>query len=603
MDDLNILENVKYYADSGIKIFPVKLNSKGNINKEKNINNQLLKSWSREASSDINAVTSWWTKWPKANVCICGGSQLDGGKLIIIDVDTKKGKSGLESIEKYGENLPDTAKAVTPSGGYHLYYLVANDYKHANNRDLYPGIDIRYDGGYVVAPPSSINGKYYKWANNKPIAIADDAVYRFLDGPKGNKGQESLHIGEVIEDGCRDDTLFKLACSLQAKGLSDEAIIHAVWEENKTKCVPPYDFEYVKAKVESALKYQKGTSSYIEQPKAYNLDVTSMDEVEEKPAEWLIYGHVPKGQITMVTGDGGVGKTALWCNIAAAISNGKLCFFEDCAILDRTPQKVMFFSSEDDPRYTLKRRLRLNGANMANIITVPLSDDRFSDIKFNGPLLDQLIEKYKPALIIFDPLQSFIPPNVNMGYRNAMRDVLNPLIGLGEKYGTSFMIMSHTNKRENASGRSRMSDSSDIWDIARSVLIVGNTGDDNIRYMSHEKCNYGALQDTVLFTVDDGIPEFKGISKLKDCDYMSSKSYSRKGASSRDEAKDFILDYLKDGDKEANDLNEMAIAMSISKKTLERAKAELKKEGLIEIKRTGSPKSEGGQKTIISLSL
>ena len=54
---------------------------------------------------------------------------------------------------------------------------------------------------------------------------------------------------------------------------------------------------------------------------------------------------------------------------------------------------------------------------------------------------------------------------------------------------------------------------------------------------------------------------------------MSSKSYSRKGASSRDEAKDFILDYLKDGDKEANDLNEMAIAMSISKKTLERAKS------------------------------
>lgn len=64
---------------------------------------------------------------------------------------------------------------------------------------------------------------------------------------------------------------------------------------------------------------------------------------KKKPAEWLIYGHVPKGQITMVTGDGGVGKTALWCNIAAAISNGKLCFFEDCAILDRTPQKVMFF--------------------------------------------------------------------------------------------------------------------------------------------------------------------------------------------------------------------------------------------------------------------
>lgn len=61
-----------------------------------------------------------------------------------------------------------------------------------------------------------------------------------------------------------------------------------------------------------------------------------------------------------------------------------------------------------------------------------------------------------------------------MGDRNAMRQCLEPLIGYGDKYGTTFLIIEHTNKQSGVYGRRRIADSADIWDISRSVLIVGD---------------------------------------------------------------------------------------------------------------------------------
>lgn len=117
------------------------------------------------------------------------------------------------------------------------------------------------------------------------------------------------------------------------------------------------------------------------------------------------------------------------------------------------------------------------------MLSLYLSDERFSEIKFNAPLLEELIREHRPALVVFDPLQSFIPPDIQMGQRNAMRDCLSALIGLGEKYGTTFLIIVHTNKQIGLWGRKRIADSADIWDIARSVLIAGEA-EEGLRYIS-----------------------------------------------------------------------------------------------------------------------
>lgn len=134
----------------------------------------------------------------------------------------------------------------------------------------------------------------------------------------------------------------------------------------------------------------------------------------------------------------------------------------------------MFFSAEDSLKYTLARRLRKNGANLSRIISLDISDERFQAVKFNSDFLEQLLATYRPELCIFDPIQSFVPADIKMGDRNAMRQCLEPLIGYGDKYGTTFLIIEHTNKQSGVYGRRRIADSADIWDISRSVLIVGD---------------------------------------------------------------------------------------------------------------------------------
>ena len=112
-------------------------------------------------------------------------------------------------------------------------------------------------------------------------------------------------------------------------------------------------------------------------------------------------------------------------------------------------------------------------------------------MKFNSQYLEGLIIENKLEVLVFDPLQSFIGDSVNMGARNTMRSTLNNLIALGKIYHVTIIIIVHTNKREMAGGRNRASDSSDIWDIARSVIFVGDASDEGIHYFRREKVIMG----------------------------------------------------------------------------------------------------------------
>lgn len=316
--------------------------------------------------------------------------------------------------------------------------------------------------------------------------------------------------------------------------------------------------------------------------------LVSLSEVEEKEAEWLVPQYIPKGQITVLAGDGGSGKTTVWCGQAAAVSSGSRVFFDAVpeGFVRCEPQKVLFFSSEDSIECTLKARLRKAGANMDNIYSASLRDERFSQIKFNSQLLKDLIKQIKPALVIFDPIQAFIPPDIQMGQRNAMRNCLNPLIGLGEEYGATFLIVVHTNKRQGVYGRNRIADSADVWDIARSVLITG-TSKDNLRYLSHEKSNYGELGETVMYVIEDGVAVFKEYSNKHDADFVKERDFSVYQAPQRQDAEKFILDFLKNGKKPTAELDEAAKAAGVAASTLRRAKEHLRDRKILGFKPEG----------------
>lgn len=598
---MTLREAALWYAQSGFRVFPLAPKAKRPI----------TKNGFKDATSDPQTVQEWWKMYPDANIGF-----VTGNGLMVVDVDMH-GKDGKQSIKQWEDKngpLPmNTWLSKTGGGGAHAFFKV--NQKIGNKKDVLPGVDIRGDGGYIVAPPSiHESGNLYEWVQEPKgdPAMAPDNLIRLCTWDHSGSQAEGQQVGDIIPEGNRTDYLFKRACSMQEKGYTDEAIRAAILAENMARCSPPLTDKELEREVLGALKrYQKGKrypavydNGKFHVPKNHSTDMVTMDQAEEKEPDWLVNDYIPKYQITSLAGDGGSGKTTVWCALAAAVSTGRQSFFESLKIPEEwegpMPGKVMFFSAEDSFEYTLKRRLRKNGANLENILSIDIADERFKDVKFNSPFLEQLISVHRPVLCIFDPIQAFVPPDIRMGDRNAMRACTSPLIGYGEKYGATFVIIEHTNKQAGVWGRKRIADSADIWDISRSVLMAGETNEKGVRYITHEKSNYGVTGQSILYTIEDEVLRVIGYSEKKDKDFVTAVDYNTRQAPQRDEAKEFILDFLKGGEKEVSELDEMANAMSISKATMKRAKADLKKDGKIKY-RTVSMGRGQGTKFYISL--
>jgi len=115
-----------------------------------------------DASSDPGTVADWWRRWPDANVGVRTGA-VSG--LVVVDIDPAHG--GLNSIRRlHAEHrLPDGLRVRTGSGGWHLYFAHPGfDVHNSAGTVLGDGVDVRGDGGYVIAPPSRhITGGTYSW--------------------------------------------------------------------------------------------------------------------------------------------------------------------------------------------------------------------------------------------------------------------------------------------------------------------------------------------------------------------------------------------------------------------------------------------------------
>lgn len=319
-----------------------------------------------------------------------------------------------------------------------------------------------------------------------------------------------------------------------------------------------------------------------------------LTDFQEEEARWLIPGWLPEGQITLLAGDGGVGKTSIWVNLAASVSAGKPSIL-DATETARGPGSVLISTTEDSISKKLLKKLREAGAMLENIRAMNLAADKsgqLREFKFGSDMLAQVIRTYRPTLAVFDPVQGFIPPLLNMGSRNAMRDCLAPLVTLGEEVGTTFLLICHSNKRKGAYGRDRIADSADLWDISRSVLMCGYAKDRGERYLSQEKSNYAALRETALFTIDGRGQVVKtGTTWKRDRDFVQEETRAT-SAPHREECKSFLFQTIEEagGAMPTADLDAKAEQAGYSFTAIKRAKSDLKKECRVSYFSTGSAK-------------
>lgn len=173
------LEAALKYAARGWKVFPLTPNAKAPLA-------SLVPHGVKDATKDTAKIRDWWTRQPDANVAIACGVG-DCGPYVV-DVDAPHGghkHDGAASLSAAGITLPDTLTATTPNGGRHFYFGLltpptADKVKNCANVNGLDGVDVRTSGGYIVAPPSTIDDKCYAWTNyevTKYLTDFPDALY------------------------------------------------------------------------------------------------------------------------------------------------------------------------------------------------------------------------------------------------------------------------------------------------------------------------------------------------------------------------------------------------------------------------------------------
>jgi len=118
----------------------------------------------QDATTDAATLAKWWGQWPDANVGIATGA----AGLVVVDVDTHDGAPGLDSWRDLRGELGldgETVTCETPIGGLHVYDRGNGRQVRCSAGKLGHGLDVKANGGYVLAPPSvHPDGGTYGWA-------------------------------------------------------------------------------------------------------------------------------------------------------------------------------------------------------------------------------------------------------------------------------------------------------------------------------------------------------------------------------------------------------------------------------------------------------
>lgn len=218
----------------------------------------------KDATVDSTVITQWWSTWPDANIGLVTGSR---SGLVALDIDTRHGGDDtLAELEHRSEPLPDTVRNLT-GGGWHELFAYP-DVPVKSKANLAPGVDIRGDGGYIVAPPSRhASGWSYVWeVGHAPedivLAPLPAWVLHLFSSSTGSSTPSPSHVGRTakIADGGRNDYLTSQAGAMRRRAMAPETIEAALLTENVARCEPPLSSDEVRRIARGIRRYAPAAS-------------------------------------------------------------------------------------------------------------------------------------------------------------------------------------------------------------------------------------------------------------------------------------------------------------------------------------------------------
>jgi len=233
----------------------------------------------KDATTDPGQIQSWWEKYPDANIGIPTAG------LFVVDVDGADNPWPADAEKAL--DLVRGPVSRTPRGGRHHIFRQPGGKAWKNTAGkIAPHVDTRADGGYIVVPPSVVDGKAYRWAETSELEVGPADLpeppgwlIAMLDSPgelfsrRAEEGDGDGQIpaagahsspqcadlpqdGNLIPEGQRNDTLARLAGTMRRVGMSKEEILGALEQVNRIRCRPPLPTREVEQVAASICRYE-----------------------------------------------------------------------------------------------------------------------------------------------------------------------------------------------------------------------------------------------------------------------------------------------------------------------------------------------------------
>jgi hypothetical protein len=555
-------ESALRYAKKGWPVLPVHPGGKAPLGR-------LAPSGVKDATTDEDQIRDWWRVVPSANVGVATG------RVFVIDED----EPGAWDALTMEHQTPMTLTVGTPSGGRHFYFRAPEGIEIKNSvRALAPELDVRGHGGYVIVAPSSTDAGDYVYEEKLPVADAPEWLLDAVRRPETPEKVRSEPIDDEIPEGQRNDTLTSLAGTMRRRGLSRQAMEAALLRENERRCSPPLPEREVKSIAESVARYDPTDTPFS--PEKIG---TLASEVEAEPTEWLWSRRLPLGELTILDGDPGTGKSTLLAGVAARITRGR-----GLPGHEGTPVEggVVYITTEDSPARTLRPRLEAAGGALERTLLVPSVPDEEGDprplaLPDDIDLLEQAVRRVRARLVVIDPLMAHLGGSINAHRDADVRRALAPLSDLAHRLGAAVVVVRHLNKSGRTAAIYRGGGSIGIIGAARvGLLLAEHPEQDDVRVLACVKNNLAVFPPSQALALEQA-PEHDvaRVEWLDTCDLTADEllqgDSQGRADEKRQEAREFLEEILSDGPVPAKEVQKRADEEGILTRTLRRAKEAL----------------------------
>jgi hypothetical protein len=329
--------------------------------------------------------------------------------------------------------------------------------------------------------------------------------------------------------------------------------------------------------------------------------VVRLDEVTPLAVEWLWPGWIPRGTLTLLDGNPGVGKSTLALDLAARLT--RRLAMPRCEGQTSEPAGVLLLSAEDDLERTIRPRLDAAGADMTKVHALTAirvgEEEQPPVLPLDLDSIEAIITKERIGLVIVDPFMAYLDSQINAHKDQDVRRCLHRLKLLAERTGAAIVLIRHLNKLNYPVAMYRGGGSIGIIGAVRSALMAGRHPDEpHGLVLAPVKCNLGPMPKSVTYSLHP-VGNVARIGWGQETDLTADDILRPSSASGGEsKAEQFLRETLASSPIEAVKVYELAKKAGISEASIKRAKkktgVESFKDGFAKGWQWRLPSAEGG---------